>query len=142
MHHFQFRQGALHAEDVAVSEIAGAVGTPFYCYSTAMLTGAYTAFAEAFADQPVHIHYAMKANSNRAVVATLAGLGAGADVVSEGEMRLAMAAGVEPAHIVFSGVGKSREELTAALDAGVGQINVESLPELEALAKLWDVEIL
>ncbi len=133
---FTYRDGVLCAEALPLTDIAGSVGTPFYCYSTAMLEGAYAAFAEAFAGQPVDIHYAMKANSNRAVVATLAAQGAGADVVSEGEMRLAIAAGVAPDHIVFSGVGKSREELTAALDAGVGQINVESVPELEALSAL------
>ena len=137
---FAYRDGVLCAEDLPLADIARSVGTPFYCYSTAMLNGAYRAFADAFDGAvetgAVDIHYAMKANSNRAVVATLAGLGAGADVVSEGEMRLAMSAGVSPSHIVFSGVGKSRDELAAALDAGVGQINVESVPELEALSAL------
>ncbi len=133
---FSYRDGELCAEDLPLAGIARSVGTPFYCYSTAMLDGAYRAFAEAFAGQAVDIHYAMKANSNRAVVATLAALGAGADVVSEGEMRLAIAAGVTPDHIVFSGVGKTPEELAAALEAGVGQINVESLPELEVLSAL------
>jgi len=133
---FAYRDGVLCAEDAPLTAIAEAAGTPFYCYSTAMLGGAYGAFADAFEGLSVDIHYAMKANSNRAVVRTLAGFGAGADVVSEGEMRLALSAGVAPGHIVFSGVGKSRDELAAALDAGIGQINVESVPELEALSAL------
>ena len=133
---FTYRDGHLCAEQVALDTIAESVGTPFYCYSDAMLAGAYGAFADAFSGLPVEIHYAMKANSNRAVVGTLARLGAGADVVSEGEMRLALSAGVAPAHIVFSGVGKTGAELSAALDAGVGQINVESVPELDALSAL------
>ena len=133
---FTYRDGALCAEGLPLAEIARSVGTPFYCYSTAMLEGAYGAFADAFAGLDIDIHYAMKANSNLAVIATLARQGAGADVVSEGEMRLAMAAGVAPGHMVFSGVGKSADELTAALDAGIGQINVESVPELEALSAL------
>ena len=132
---FAYRDGILCAEDVPLTTIARSVGTPFYCYSTAMLAGAYQAFADAFDGQTIDIHYAMKANANRAVVTTLAGFGAGADVVSEGEMRLALSAGIAPDHIVFSGVGKSRAELSAALDAGIGQINVESVPELEALSE-------
>lgn len=133
---FAYRDGILCAEDVPLTTIAGSVGSPFYCYSTAMLAGAYHAFADAFDGQEVEIHYAMKANSNRAVVATLGGLGAGADVVSVGEMQLALAAGIAPDHIVFSGVGKAPAELSAALDAEIGQINVESVPELEALSGL------
>jgi diaminopimelate decarboxylase len=131
---FAYRAGVLHAESVALSRIAEAVGTPFYCYSAAALRANYRAFAEAFAGQPAEICYALKANSNLAVVRTLAGLGAGADVVSRGEMERALAAGVSPANIVFSGVGKTTEEMQAALVAGVRQINVESLPELEALS--------
>ena len=133
---FTYRDGALCAEGLPLAEIARSVGTPFYCYSTAMLEGAYGAFADAFTDLDIDIHYAMKANSNLAVIATLARQGAGADVVSEGEMRLAMSAGVAPGHMVFSGVGKSADELTAALDAGIGQINVESVPELDVLSGL------
>ncbi|MBF0130570.1 MAG: diaminopimelate decarboxylase [Alphaproteobacteria bacterium] len=133
MHHFQYRAGELHAEDVPVSRIAKAVGTPFYCYSTATLERHYGVFADALRGLDAHIHYAMKANSNVAVVRTLANLGAGADVVSEGELRLALAAGVPARRIVFSGVGKTRSELAFAIKAGILQINVESEPELFAL---------
>src|SRR5918998_190094 len=104
MHHFMYRSGVMHAEDVALPALAGAVGTPFYCYSTATLTRHYRVFAQAFADVPALICYAMKANSNQAVIATLGRLGAGADVVSEGELIRALAAGIPPDKIVFSGV--------------------------------------
>jgi len=133
MNHFDYRDGALHAEDVAVAEIAARVGTPFYCYSTATLRRHYEVFAGAFAGMNATVCYAVKANSNQAVIRTLALLGAGADVVSEGEARRAIAAGVPPEKIVFSGVGKTRAEMAFALEAGVGQFNVESEPELEAL---------
>src|SRR6476646_2993364 len=126
MHHFAYRNGVLHAEAVDLVELATAVGTPFYCYSTATLQRHYQVFAEAFADVPALICYAMKANSNQAVVATLAKLGAGADVVSGGELKRALAAGVPPDRIMFSGVGKTAAELAAALDAGILCINVES----------------
>ena len=131
---FTYRSGGLHAEAVSLAQVADAVGTPVYCYAGSALAEGYRAFAAAFADQNVGICYALKANSNLAVVGTLARLGAGADVVSEGEMRRALAAGVPPERIVFSGVGKTQAEMKAALTAGIFQLNVESLPELEALS--------
>ncbi|MEM7668455.1 MAG: diaminopimelate decarboxylase, partial [Pseudomonadota bacterium] len=133
MDHFRYRDGQLFAEDVAISEIAGAVGTPFYVYSTATLERHFRVFEEALAHSPHLICYALKANSNLAVVATLARLGAGADVVSGGEMRRALAAGVPPERIVFSGVGKTAEEMREALETGIRQFNVESEPELDRL---------
>ncbi len=136
MNHFHYRNGELFCEDVPLARIAAAVGTPFYCYSAATLEHHYRVFAEAFAGQSATICYAVKANSNQAVIATLAALGAGADVLSEGELRRALAAGVPPAKIVFSGVGKSRDEIAFALQSGVGQLNVESLPELRAIAEV------
>ena len=138
MHHFDYRDGVMHAEDVPIPDIAAAIGTPFYCYSSATLERHYTVFAAAFRDQPARICYSVKANSNLAVIATLARLGAGADVVSEGELRRALAAGVTPDKIVFSGVGKTEGEMTFALEAGIDQFNVESEPELELLAALAD----
>ena len=134
MSHFPYRNGELHVEGVAVSRIAAAVGTPFYVYSEAALTGGYRAFAGSFGGMDARVHFATKANGNLAVVRTLAELGAGADVVSEGELRLALAAGVPPERIVFSGVGKTAGELRFALETGIYQINVESEPELEALS--------
>ena len=131
---FSYRDGELHAEGVPLARIAAAVGTPFYVYSAAALTARYRAFAEAFAPAPPLICYAVKANSNLAVLSLFAGLGAGADVVSEGELRRALAAGIPPQRIVFSGVGKTREELHAALAAGIHQINVESIAELNRLS--------
>ena len=107
MHHFAYRAGVLHAEDVPLDRIAAEVGTPFYCYSTATLTRHYKVFAGAFADVRALVCYAMKANSNQAVIATLARLGAGADVVSGGELARALAAGVAPDKIMFSGIGKT-----------------------------------
>ncbi len=133
MNHFDYRDGVLYAEDVAVPDIARAVGTPFYCYSTATLERHYRVFADAFADIDALVCYAMKANSNQGVLATLASLGAGADVVSEGEMRRALAAGIPANRIVFSGVGKTAAEMDAALEAGILCFNVESEPELELL---------
>ncbi len=134
MDHFLYRNGALHAEDVPLSEIAAAVGTPFYVYSTATLTRHYRLFEEALHPLPHLVCYAMKANSNLAVIRTLAQLGAGVDVVSEGEYRKARAAGVPGERIVFSGVGKTRAEMRTALEGGVRQFNVESEPELHALS--------
>jgi diaminopimelate decarboxylase len=128
--------GVLHAEDVPIPEIAAAVGTPFYCYSTATLTRHYRVFDEAFAGLDHTICYALKANSNQAVVATLARLGAGADVVSEGELRRALAAGFPPDKILFSGVGKTARELELGLEAGIACFNVESEPELERLSAI------
>jgi len=135
VHHFSYKAGILHAEDVSVSTIAEAVGTPFYCYSTATLERHYRIFADAFSDIGALVCYAMKANSNQAVLATLAKLGAGVDVVSEGELRRALKAGIDPAKIMFSGVGKTRRELDLALDVGILCFNVESEPELERLSQ-------
>ncbi|OHC74796.1 MAG: diaminopimelate decarboxylase [Rhodospirillales bacterium RIFCSPLOWO2_12_FULL_58_28] len=135
MDHFTYRDGRLCAEDVSLEVIADKVGTPFYCYSTATLERHYRAFADAFAGLDAMICYAVKANSNIAVIRTLANIGAGADVVSGGELKRALAAGVSPAKIVFSGVGKSEAEIAAALKAGVARINVESDPELDVLNK-------
>jgi diaminopimelate decarboxylase len=134
MHHFVYRAGVLHAEAVSLERVAAEIGTPFYCYSTATLARHYKVFAGAFADVPALICYAMKANSNQAVVATLARLGAGADVVSGGELARALAAGIAPDKIVFSGIGKAEGELAAALDADILCVNVESEPELELLS--------
>lgn len=136
MNHFQYIDGELYAEDVSLSRIAEAVGTPFYCYSTATLERHYKVFSDAFADQQATICYAVKANANLGVIRTLADLGAGADVVSEGELRKALAGGVPADRIVFSGVGKTRTEIAFALDCGVMQLNVESLQELEALSEI------
>ena len=136
MNHFQYINGELHAEDIPLTRIAEAVGTPFYCYSTATLERHYKVFAEAFADQQATICYALKANANLGVIRTFADLGSGADVVSEGELRKALAGGIPADKIVFSGVGKTRSELAYALDCGIMQLNVESLPELEALSEI------
>jgi diaminopimelate decarboxylase len=136
MNHFDYRGGVLHAEAVNLAELAGAVGTPFYCYSTATLERHYRVFSEAFAGEKVVVCYAMKANSNQSVLRTLAKLGAGADVVSGGELKRALLAGIPPGKILFSGVGKTEAELRAALAADILCINVESEPELEALSRL------
>lgn len=133
MNHFGYIDGVLHAENVPVSEIAKAVGTPFYVYSTATLERHYKVFAGAFADVDAMVCYAMKANSNQAVLKTLAKLGAGIDVVSGGELRRALAAGVPASRIMFSGVGKTVAEMDYALDAGIYCFNIESEPELEVL---------
>jgi diaminopimelate decarboxylase len=136
MHHFTYRDGILHAESVNLDALAGAVGTPFYCYSTATLERHYRVFADAFADVPSLVCYAMKANSNQAVVATLARLGAGADVVSGGELRRARAAGIPADKIMFSGIGKTAAEIALAIDEGILCINVESEPELALLSSI------
>jgi diaminopimelate decarboxylase len=136
MHHFDYRDGELHAEAVNLTTLARTVGTPFYCYSTATLERHYRVFAEAFADVESVICYAMKANSNQSVLKTLARLGAGADVVSGGELKRALAAGISPDKILFSGVGKTASELRMALEAGILSINVESESELELLSQL------
>lgn len=136
MHHFDYRSGVLHAEAVDVAKLAEAVGTPFYCYSTATLERHYRVFAGAFADVKALVCYAMKANSNQAVVRTLAKLGAGADVVSEGELKRARAAGIAPDKIMFSGIGKTARELALAVDEGILCVNVESEAELELLASI------
>jgi diaminopimelate decarboxylase len=131
---FPYRDRELYAEGVPVREIAEAVGTPFYLYSASALNARYQAFRDAFAPSQPMICFAVKANSNLAVLRLLAGLGAGADVVSEGELRRALAAGVPSERIIFSGVGKTRAEMVAALAAGIHQINVESVPELRRLS--------
>jgi diaminopimelate decarboxylase len=131
---FDYRGGELYAEEIPVRQVAEAVGTPFYLYSTAAFVELYRRFAGAFADQRPLVCYAVKANSNLAVLRLFARLGAGADVVSEGEMRRALAAGVAPQRIVFSGVGKTASEMAAALAADIHQINVESVPELQLLS--------
>jgi diaminopimelate decarboxylase len=136
MHHFAYRNGVLHAEDVDLIALSQAVGTPFYCYATATLERHYRVFAHAFADVDALICYAMKANSNQAVIATLARLGAGADVVSEGELLRARSAGVPPHKIMFSGVGKTAHELALAVEQGILCVNVESEAELELLAEI------
>src|SRR6185437_385107 len=136
MQHFEYRHGRLHAEEVDLAEIAAEVGTPFYCYSTATLSRHYRVFTQAFAGQNALVCYAMKANSNQAVLKTLVNLGAGMDVVSEGELRRALAAGTPPSKIIFSGVGKTRDEMALGLLAGIRCFNVESEPELEALSEV------
>ena len=133
MNHFEYRDGILCAENVPVPEIAKAVGTPFYVYSTATLERHYKVFAAAFNDVDAMVCYAMKANSNQAVLKTLGNLGAGIDVVSEGELRRALAAGIPASRIMFSGVGKTPREMDFALEAGIYCFNVESEPELEIL---------
>jgi diaminopimelate decarboxylase len=139
MNFFDVKDGELWCEDVPLRRIAEEVGTPVYVYSTATLQRHYTVFRDAFAPRKVLVAYAMKANSNLSVVKTLAQLGAGADTVSEGEIRRALAAGVQPSRIVFSGVGKTRRELAFAVEVGVAEINVESEPELDALAEVAEL---
>ncbi len=144
MHHFAYRRGVshanvLHAEEVDLCDLAAAVGTPFYCYSSATLERHYRVFAQAFAAHPdALVCYSIKANSNLGVLATLARLGAGMDVVSEGELRRALAVNVPAERIAFSGVGKTKAEMAFALDAGIYAFNVESEPELRALSEVAD----
>ena len=132
MNHFDYRDGVLHAEDAPIAEIAAAVGTPFYCYSTATLERHYRVFEAALTKGSL-IAFAVKANGSLAVIRTLARLGAGADIVSEGELKRVLAGGIPAAKVVFSGVGKRRSEMATALDAGIYQFNVESEPELDVL---------
>ena len=132
MNHFHYKDGVLCAEDVPLDLLAEAAGTPFYCYSSATLQRHYKVFADALPKGSL-IAFSVKANGNLAVLKTLAKLGAGADVVSGGELFKALAAGIPPSKIVFSGVGKTRSEMRAALEAGIYQFNVESEPELAAL---------
>ncbi|MBN9046487.1 MAG: diaminopimelate decarboxylase [Rhizobiales bacterium] len=134
MNHFEYRDGVLHAEKVSLPDIASAVGTPFYVYSRATIERHFRVFTEAFADMETLVAYALKANSNQAVLTVLAKLGAGADTVSEGEIRRALAAGIPPEKIVFSGVGKTAREIDFALQAGIRCFNAESEPELELLS--------
>lgn len=136
MHHFAYRDGVLHAEDVSLKALAEEIGTPFYCYSTATLERHYKVMHDAFAGTDHMICYAMKANSNQAVLRTMAELGAGMDVVSEGELRRALAAGVPARKIVFSGVGKTAREMALALREGIACFNIESEPELELLSEV------
>ncbi|WP_317056248.1 diaminopimelate decarboxylase [Roseovarius rhodophyticola] len=136
MDHFLYKDGALHAEDVPVADIAAEVGTPFYCYSTATLTRHFRLFDEALDGIPHLVCYAMKAASNQAILKTLAQAGAGMDVVSGGEYLRAKAAGVPGDRIVFSGVGKTRDEMRVALEGGIRQFNVESEPEMQALSEV------
>ncbi len=140
MHHFEYRNGILHAEEVPLDEIARSVGTPVYVYSSRTLERHYRVFDAAFAGRPHLICYAMKANSNQAVLKLLADLGAGMDIVSGGELARAQAAGVPGERIVFSGVGKTDEEMRAALRAGIRSFNVESVPELIRLSEVAQAE--
>jgi diaminopimelate decarboxylase len=132
MNHFAYRNGVLHAEDVDLAALSAQIGTPFYCYATATLERHYRVFAAALPGDTL-IAFSAKANGNLAVLRTLGNLGAGADVVSGGELKKALAAGIPAGRIVFSGVGKTRAEMRLGLDAGIHQFNVESEPELEAL---------
>lgn len=134
MHHFDYKDGVMHAEGVNLQALAEDVGTPFYCYSTATLTRHYQVLDKAFEGTDHTICYAIKANSNQAVLKTLTDLGAGLDVVSEGELQRALALGISGSRIVFSGVGKTAREMSLALREGVSCFNVESEPELELLS--------
>ncbi len=136
MNHFEYCDGVLHAESVDLRAVAREVGTPFYCYSTATLTRHYQVFRNSFADVDALICFAMKANSNQAVLKTFANLGAGMDVVSEGELRRARAVGVPGSRITFSGVGKTDREIALALDEKILCFNVESEPELKAISRI------
>ena len=136
MDHFLYRDGVLYAEDVPLPEIAASVGTPFYVYSAATLTRHFKLFQEALNWTDHLICFAIKSNSNLAVLRLLGDLGAGMDVVSGGEYRRARAAGVPGDRVVFSGVGKTREEITYVLENGIRQFNVESEPELEAISQI------
>lgn len=136
MDHFIYRDGVLHAEDVALPDIAATVGTPFYCYSAATLTRHFRLFTDALEPLPHLVCFAVKSNSNLAILRLLGDLGAGMDVVSGGEYRRAQAAGVPGDRIVFSGVGKTRAEMRLALEGGIRQFNVESEPELRALSEV------
>ena len=126
MNPFRYENGVLHADGVSLAELATKIGTPFYCYSESAISAQYRAYADAFADQDTVICYAMKANDNLAILRTFAELCAGADVVSGGELQRALAAGIPPSKIIFSGVGKTEDELALALSTRIMQINVES----------------
>ena len=136
MNHFEYRGGVLCAEAVPLPRVAAEVGTPCYVYSTATIERHYRVFTKAFAEPAPLVCYAVKANGNLGVIRTLAALGAGADVVSGGELARALAAGVPAAKIVFSGVGKTDEEIGAGLRAGILQFNVESVAELRRIDEL------
>lgn len=136
MDHFNYRNGQLYAEDVSVGDIAASVGTPFYVYSTATLVRHFQLFDDALDGMDHFICYAMKAASNQAILKTLGNLGAGMDVVSGGEYRRAIAAGIPPEKVVFSGVGKTLEEITLVLQNGIRQFNVESESELDHISSV------
>lgn len=136
MNHFEYIDGVLHAEGVSIPEMADKVGTPFFCYSTATLERHYHVYADAFEGLDATVCFAVKANSNQAVLKTLANQGAGADVVSVGEMRRALRAGMPPSKVIFSGVGKAEAEIREALEADIAQINVESIPELQEVNRV------
>ncbi len=136
MHQFHYRHGQLHAEDVALADLASAFGTPFYCYSSAAVVGAFRAFRGALAGLDAMVCFAMKANSNQSVIRTLVAEGAGCDVVSEGELRRAIAAGCPPERIVFAGVGKTAREIAFAIDAGIYCFNAESEPEIARISEI------
>ncbi len=140
MHHFGYRDGVLHAEAVNLVALADRIGTPFYCYSTATLERHYRVFADAFADVPALVCYAVKANSNQAVIKTFAQLGAGADVVSAGELKRARGAGIPAKKIMFSGIGKTAQELALAVDEDIFCVNVESEPELDLLSQIAEAK--
>ena len=135
MNPFRYENGVLHADGVSLAELATEIGTPFYCYSESAISAQYRAYVDAFADQDAVICYAMKANDNLAILRTFAELCAGADVVSGGELQRALAAGIPPSKIIFSGVGKTEDELALALSTRIMQINVESLAEMGALSR-------
>ncbi|MCF8474669.1 MAG: diaminopimelate decarboxylase [Emcibacter sp.] len=136
MDHFEYKQGEMHVENIPVRKIAEQVGTPFYCYSSETLIRHYKVFCEAFEGQDFQLCYAVKANTNQAVIRTLAKVGSGADVVSEGELRRALRAGIPAEKIVYSGVAKTEREMAFALEAGIFQFNVESEPELHQLSRI------
>ncbi len=136
MHHFAYEDGVLHAEGVSLAKLATEISTPFYCYSTATLERHYRVLEEAMSGLDALICFAVKANSNQAVLKTLARLGAGMDVVSEGELRRARAAGVPPEKIIFAGVGKTRDEMAYAISEDIRGFNVESSAELAALSEV------
>ena len=138
MNAFTYRNGRLHVEDVDLATIARDIGTPFYCYSATALRDRYARLRDAVAGTGTSILYAVKANSNLAVIRLLGDLGAGADVVSQGEIHRCLAAGIEGGRIVFSGVGKSRDEIIFALENGVRQINIESEGEFDRIREICD----
>ena len=133
---FSYKAGFLHAEDVSISAISDTVGTPFYCYSEGSIEKQYRTYIDAFADQNARICYAVKANDNIAILRCFANLGAGADVVSGGELKRALSAGIPADKVIFSGIGKTREELIQALNCKIMQINIESFPEMTLLNQL------
>ena len=136
MNAFTYKNGVMHADEVSLASLAAEIGTPFYCYSEGAIITQYRSYVDAFTDQDTIICYAMKANDNLAILRTFAELGAGADVVSGGELQRALAAGIPPAKIIFSGVGKTEDELALALSSNIMQINIESFAEMELLSRI------